>query len=143
MPKQKRKEKTHPSTSHRGGGRGSPQATQTQNRVSVNGKDSSPRAAMEETATITNNVAIGRSTIIHSRTTIRGPAIIADHCTIGPNTYIGPHTTIGDHAAIRKTKIQNTIIMDGTHIDSSRLADFLYGYHPKFKHLKTNIRIQL
>ena len=48
----------------------------------------------EETATITNNVGIGRGTIIHSRTTIRSPAIIGDGCTIGPNTHIDPYTSI-------------------------------------------------
>jgi len=54
---------------------------------------------IKETATITNNVAIGQGTIIHSRTTIRGPAII------------------GDHVAIRNTEIENSIIMEGAHKD--------------------------
>ncbi len=45
---------------------------------------------IEKAATITNNVGIGRGTVIHSRTTIRGLAIIGDHCTIGPNTQHRP-----------------------------------------------------
>jgi glucose-1-phosphate thymidylyltransferase len=83
---------------------------------------------VEDTATITNNVAIGEGTIIHSRTTIRGPVIIGDHCEIGPNAYIGPYTSIGDHSTIRHTEIENTIVMKGTTIDCGRrITDSLIG----------------
>ena len=43
---------------------------------------------VKETATLTNNVGVGEGTIIHGRTTIRGPVVIGEHCEIGPNTYI-------------------------------------------------------
>ena len=83
---------------------------------------------VEETATLTNNVGIGEGTIIHNRTTIRGPVIIGEHCEIGPNTYIGPYTSIGDHATIRNTEIENTIIMSGALIDcGKRITDSLIG----------------
>jgi len=83
---------------------------------------------IEDTATITNNVAIGEGTVIHSRTTIRGPVIIGDHCEIGPNTFIGPYTSIGDHTTIRNTEIENTIVMQGNHIDCGRkITDSLIG----------------
>jgi glucose-1-phosphate thymidylyltransferase len=82
----------------------------------------------EETATITNSVGIGEGTVIHSRTTIRGPAIIGDHCEIGPNAYIGPYTSIGDQSTIRNTEIENTIVMRGTIIDCGRrITDSLIG----------------
>ena len=65
---------------------------------------------------------IDRGTLIRRRTTLRGPLIIGDHCDIGPNTYIGDHTTI------RNTEIENTIIMEGTHIDCDRrITDSLIG----------------
>jgi len=57
---------------------------------------------------MSNNVAIGEGTVIHSRTTIRGPAIIGDHCEIGSNTLINPYTNIGDHTTIRNTETENT-----------------------------------
>ena len=83
---------------------------------------------IEDTATITNNVAIGEGTIIHSRTTIRGPVVIGDHCEIGPNAFIGPYTSIGDHTTIRNTEIENTILMQGNHIDCGRrITDSLIG----------------
>ena len=74
----------------------------------------------EESATIHGKVSIGRGTIIHCRTTIRGPPIVGDHCTLGPNTYIGPYTSIGDTVTIRNTEMENSIIMKGAHIDRGR-----------------------
>jgi glucose-1-phosphate thymidylyltransferase len=69
-----------------------------------------------------------RGTVIHSRTTIRGPAIIGDHCDIGPNTYIGPYTSIREHTTILNTEIENTIVMQGTKIDCGRrITDSLIG----------------
>ena len=73
-------------------------------------------------------MAIGEDSIIHGRTTIKGPVIIGDHCEIGPNAFIGPYTSIGDHTTIRNTEIENTIIMQGTHIDCGRrITDSLIG----------------
>ena len=37
------------------------------------------RGTVEDTATMTNSVGIGEGTTIHSRTTVRGPAVIGDH----------------------------------------------------------------
>jgi dTDP-glucose pyrophosphorylase len=34
---------------------------------------------VEETASLTNNVGVGEGTVIHGRTTIRGPVIIGEH----------------------------------------------------------------
>jgi len=83
---------------------------------------------IEDTATVTNSVGIGEGTIIHSRTTIRGPVIIGDHCEIGPNTYIGPYTSIGDDSTILNTEVENTIIMEGAYIDCGRrIIDSLIG----------------
>ena len=54
---------------------------------------------------VKKNVAVGRVTVIHSRTTIRGPVIIGDVCEIGPNAYIGPYTSIVDHTTIQNNEI--------------------------------------
>jgi glucose-1-phosphate thymidylyltransferase len=73
-------------------------------------------------------VGIGENTVIHERTTIRGPAIIGRNCIIGPNAYIGPYTSIGDNSTILNTEIENSIIMDGAHIDCGRrITDSLIG----------------
>lgn len=83
---------------------------------------------IEDTATVTNPVDIGQGTVIHSRTTIRGPIIISDHCKIGPNAYIGPYASIGDSSTIQNTEVENSIVMRGTIIDyGRRITDSLIG----------------
>ena len=47
------------------------------------------------TATVAGCARIGKDTIVHSRTTIRGPVILGEHSQIGPNVYIGPYASIG------------------------------------------------
>ncbi len=85
-------------------------------------------------------MGIGEGSIIHSRTTIRGPVIIGDHCEIGPNAYIGPYTSIGDHSTICNTEIENSIIMEGAHIDCGRrIVDSLIGRNVKILSSKENI----
>ena len=95
---------------------------------------------IEETATITNNVAIGQGTIIHEQTTIRGPAVIGRNCVIGPNAYIGPYTSIGDGSTIQNTEVENSIIMEGAHIDCGRrIVDSLIGRNVKILSSEKNI----
>jgi len=95
---------------------------------------------VEETATLTNNVGIGEGAIIHGRTTIRGPVVIGEHCEIGPNTYIGSYTSIGDHVRIANTEIENSIIMEGAHIDCGRrIVDSLIGRNVKILGYEQNI----
>jgi len=84
-------------------------------------RDKKSPPSPEETATISNNVAIDRGTTLHSRTTIRGPVIIGDHCEIGPNTFIGPYTSIGDGSTIANSEIQNSIVMEGASIECGEL----------------------
>jgi glucose-1-phosphate thymidylyltransferase len=85
-------------------------------------RDKKSPPSPEETATISNNVAIDRGTTLHSRTTIREPVIIiGDHCEFGPNTFIGPYTSIGDGSTITNSEIQNSIIMEGASIECDEL----------------------
>jgi glucose-1-phosphate thymidylyltransferase len=83
---------------------------------------------VNEAAIINSRVGIGEGTVIHERTTIRGPVVIGRNCVIGPNAYIGPHTSIGDGSTILNTEVENSIIMEGAHIDcSKRITDSLIG----------------
>jgi glucose-1-phosphate thymidylyltransferase len=95
---------------------------------------------IEKNATITNNVGIGSGTTIHSRTTIRGPAIIGEECEIGPNTYIGPYTSIGNAVTIQNSEIENSIVMEKTHIDCGRrITDSLIGREVKILGYEQNL----
>jgi len=83
---------------------------------------------VEDAAATTNSVGIGEGAIIHRHTIIRGPVVIGDRCEIGPNAYIGPYTSIGDHVRITNTEVENSIVMNGAHIDcGKRITDSLIG----------------
>ena len=110
----------------------SPEDMLKANKPLLHDLESHNQGTIVEHAIIPNNVAIGEGSIVHSRTTIRGPAIIGEDCDIGPNVYIGSYTSIGDHATIRNTEIENSIIMEGAHIDCGRrVTDSLIGRRVK------------
>jgi NDP-sugar pyrophosphorylase family protein len=102
--------------------------------------ESHNQGIIEEYATITGKVSIGRGTIIHSRTTIRGPAIMGEGCEISLNAYIGPSTSIGDHATILNIEIENSIVMEGTNIDCSRrITNSLIGRNVRILGYEQNL----
>ena len=95
---------------------------------------------VDEFATINSRVGIGEGTVIHERTTIRGPAVVGCNCVIGPSTYIGPYTSIGDNSMILNTEIENTIIMEGTYIDCGRrIVDSIIGRNVEILGYEQNI----
>jgi len=87
---------------------------------------------IENGATVSGSVKIGKDTIIHSRTTIRGPAILGEHSQIGPNVYLGPYTSIGNNVTIRNSEVENSILMDGAYVEcGKRIIDSLIGMKAK------------
>ena len=95
---------------------------------------------LEESASLTNNVGVGEGTIIHNRTTIRGPVIIGENCEIGPNTYIGPYTSIGDNVTLINTELENSIVMNGARIDcGKRITDSLIGKNVEILDTNQNV----
>mgnify|MGYP000748820379 CR=1 FL=1 len=119
---------------------GKPEDLLEANRLVLQEIEAKNEGIIKEGAIIEGNVSIGKGTIIHERTTIRGPAIIGEDCEIGPNTYIGPYTSIGNHTTIRNTEIENTIIMEGAYIDcGKRIIDSLIGRKAKIVNYENNI----
>jgi len=95
---------------------------------------------IEDGATVAGGVRTGKDTIVHSRTTIRGPVILGEHCEIGPNVYIGPYTSIGNDVTIRNSEVENSIVMDGAHIEcGKRIIDSLIGMKVKVVSFENNI----
>jgi len=95
---------------------------------------------LQEGATIIGNVRIGRETVIHGRTTVRGPVIIGRHCEIGPNAYVGPHTSVGDDVTITNSEVENSIVMNGAYIGSGkRIIDSLIGMKAKVVSAETSL----
>ena len=77
---------------------------------------------------------MGKGSIVHSQTALGHPS------TIGPNAYIAPHTSIGPHVTIRDSEIENSIIMEGTHIDCGRrITDSLIGRKVKILGYEQNL----
>ena len=87
---------------------------------------------IEDGATVTGSAGIGKDTIVHTRTTMRGPVVLGQHCEIGPNVYIGPYTSIGNDVTVRNSEVENSIVMDGAHIEcGKRIIDSLIGMKAK------------
>jgi glucose-1-phosphate thymidylyltransferase len=92
----------------------------------------SNRGKVEEGANIVGNVEVGKNSIIHKDTMVRGPAIIGENCRIGPTSYIGPYTSIGNNVTIIGGEIENSIVMDGATINcDKRIVDSLIGRDSK------------
>ena len=52
----------------------------------------------------------------------------AGSCSRARSSFIGPYTSIGDHTTICNTETDNTIVMQGNHIDCGRrITDSLIG----------------
>jgi bifunctional UDP-N-acetylglucosamine pyrophosphorylase/glucosamine-1-phosphate N-acetyltransferase len=72
---------------------------------------------IEQGATLSGNVSIGRGTIVRSGSYIVGPVLIGEDCDIGPNCYIRPTTCIGDKVRIgNAVEVKNSAIMSGSKI---------------------------
>lgn len=83
---------------------------------------------MEENVRIIGKARIGKKTIIHANSVIKGPVIIGDNCRIGPNAYIGPYTAIGDNTTIDGGEIEYSILLSDCKIDcKKRIVHSLIG----------------
>jgi len=105
-------------------------------------KDLQPlnEGGVEDGAVVTGDVRIGKNTLVHSQTTVRGPAVIGEHCEIGPNAYVGPYTSIGNDVTIRNSEVENSIIMDGAYIDcGKRIIDSLIGMKARIVSFENSI----
>jgi glucose-1-phosphate thymidylyltransferase len=86
------------------------------------------KGRFEQEVKVAGIVCIDEGTVVHSRTTLRGPLIIGSNCEIGPDVYIGPYTSVGDNTMIRGAEVENTIIVGDCKVDCSRrIVDSLIG----------------
>lgn len=77
---------------------------------------------------ISGNVVIESGSKTIGAVKIRGPVIIGRNCAIGPDVDLGPYTSIGDDCGLSRTKIENSIVMKGSRIESNkRIVDSLIG----------------
>lgn len=75
---------------------------------------------------IDTRVTVGRDTIIHPNTYLRGETRIGSGCTIGPNSMI-TDTLIGDHCEITFSVAESAVLED--HVDIGPFAHLRKGAH--------------
>jgi len=71
----------------------------------------------EDNVKITENVMIGKNSIIKNNCELIGPVLIGENCIIESGCKIGPNVSIGDNSKISKCNIENSIIMSNCNIE--------------------------
>ena len=91
---------------------------------------------VEKEVILKGRIKIGEESVIKGKTVIKGPIIVGENCVI-QDSYIGPYTSIGNNCKIVNTEIEDSIIMDGSVVEScSRIVDSLIGKNVKVKKSK-------
>jgi len=78
------------------------------------------------TTYIDDTVALGRDTLIHPATHLRGATCAGDGCEIGPNTYV-EDTTLGQNCVVRYSVLEQAVIEDD--VDIGPYAHLRKGAH--------------
>jgi glucose-1-phosphate thymidylyltransferase len=111
---------------------GTPEDILEANRLVLDELQPEIQGTIEDGNSIQGRVSVGQNTTIETGAIVRGPAIIGADTTIAPNVYIGPYTSVGNHVTIKRGEIENSIIMDHTHIDANeRITDSLIAAYSK------------
>jgi len=107
---------------------GRPEDILEANQLVLSELSSYNKGTVHQDAKVSGVVCIDSGTTIHSGTTLRGPLIIGKNCEIGPDAYIGPYSSIGDNTIIRRTEVENTIVVGDCRIEcKKRIVDSLIG----------------
>ncbi len=92
----------------------------------------------ESGVTVEGKVMVGKNSQIKANAKLIGPVIIGDNCIIEDNAVIGPSLSIGDNVHIKKSKIENSIIMSDCEINSDiSIKDSIIAYNSKIIQDKT------
>lgn len=119
---------------------GTPEDILEVNRLVLEDLEPQVYGSLEEGAIIQGRVSIGKGTVIKRGCTIRGPVIVGERCDIGSSVYIGPYTSVGNDVTIKSGEIENSIIMDGSHIECSRrIVDSLLGANSRIVSMKDSL----
>jgi glucose-1-phosphate thymidylyltransferase len=87
------------------------------NRVLLDRIVPDSRGRLDAASSVIGNAIIGAGTVIQ-RSRIVGPVVIGNDVRIDDAT-IGPYVSIGDRCDIRRTIVENSIVMDGSVLDSA------------------------
>jgi len=71
-------------------------------------------------------VRVGRDTVIHPNTVLRGQTVVGEACELGPNTVI-QDTTIGDHCRVFASVLEGALLEN--HVDIGPFGHLRQGAH--------------
>ena len=74
---------------------------------------------------IEGRVEVGAGAVIRD-SVVRGPASIAAGAVV-EGSFVGPYTSVGGGAAIRRARVQNSVILEGAEVSDVELEDSLVG----------------
>lgn len=107
---------------------GSPEDILESNRLILDEVEQRMEGTVEDDLSVQGRVSIGENSIIKRGALVRGPVVIGAKTIIEAQAYIGPYTSIGNNVVIKRGEIENSIIMDGCHIDiGDKITDSLIG----------------
>lgn len=87
--------------------------------------------SVEDGAQMSGNVHIGIGSRVSRNVIIKGPVIIGENCIL-ENCVVGPNVTIGSGCEIKNFRIENSIILDNTEIDTDIfIRDSMIGKNVK------------
>jgi len=92
-------------------------------------EDSNVEGEVEEGATITGPVVIGKGSRIRSGSYIEGPCYIGENCKIGPNCYLRKYTSLEGNCKVGNcVEIKNSILLKGSKVPHlSYVGDSIIG----------------
>ena len=107
---------------------GRPEDILEANQLVLSELSSYSKGTVHQDVRVSGVVRIDSGTTVHAGTTLRGPLVIGKNCEIGPDAYIGPYSSIGDNTVIRRTELENTIVVGDCRIECrKRIVDSLIG----------------
>lgn len=107
---------------------GSIKAALNVNRIILNDLPLEVLGEVEDGATVTGRVGIGKGTKVLRGSVVEGPSIIGEDCLIEAGAHIGSYTSIGDRCSIKRSKIESSIIYHDVKIDyQGTIADSIIG----------------
>lgn len=106
---------------------GKPEDVLEANRMMLEYIEGSINCIVDDKSDVTGRVVIGEGAAVVN-SVIRGPVIIAPGARI-ENSYIGPFTAISQNVVVQNSEIENSIVLEGTHILNipSRIDNSLIG----------------
>lgn len=86
------------------------------------------QGTIEKDVSLQGAVHIAPGVQITGKSVIRGPVVIGENTHIH-NAYIGPYTSIGKECYLTEVEVEQSIIMNQSHIDvDTRIVDSLIGH---------------